>query len=636
VQREPDRRLWRGLFAALLAVHLLPIWVVPFFPSQDGPSHLYNARLLLDMLDPANFQVRQVFAFSPALHPNLLPHLLLCALQLVLPPPVADKLVVSLCVALLPISLAWLLRGLRPGHQVFALLGFLFAFHKHLHMGLYAFSLGIPLSLFALGFWWRRRDAPSARDVAIQSALLALVYLTHFMAFAVLLLVLATATAWILLLRARRGLRGELRNAAVQLGALLPFLLIALDYQLRGMGGDYVKWASADKLHDVFFQQAMLAAYTRWHQVLAPGLGALLALSAAATLWHRARRREWLLERDVFLGLAAGFVALYFALPSFVGRAGRINERLFLYAVLFGAAWFAPFQLRLRQLVGAALVALSLAHVGRLAVEYRALQPELAELVSGAALVEPHSTVSFVAGGGSEAFPEGLRFIRPFLHMDAYYALGRDVALFTNYEITFGHFPIQAGEAAHEDPDYVIVWRLPEGAPELAPYATGYDVAHHAGQLRLLRRSALPPDAAGWEPAPGAGATLRLPAPAALWTPGSRGWLRLAPRLRGPDAVGDTRDRSFRADVEPGRYRVTLELAPPESGRAELDVFANDARAVERLSVRPGEPAPSARFEVDASDGRVLLVFHPRARSLFDRDERAPWSLRAISLERLS
>ena len=114
------RDRWRVLFVLLLVVHLAPVWIFRFFPSQDGPSHLYNARLLTEMLEPANFQVRLFFEYSAALHPNLLAHVLLAALQLVVSPLVAEKLLLSLIVALFPLSLAYLLDGIRRGHVVFA------------------------------------------------------------------------------------------------------------------------------------------------------------------------------------------------------------------------------------------------------------------------------------------------------------------------------------------------------------------------------------------------------------------------------------------------------------------------------------------------------------------------------------
>jgi hypothetical protein len=40
----------RLLFLALLALHVVPLWLFPFFPSQDGPSHLENAIILRNYL----------------------------------------------------------------------------------------------------------------------------------------------------------------------------------------------------------------------------------------------------------------------------------------------------------------------------------------------------------------------------------------------------------------------------------------------------------------------------------------------------------------------------------------------------------------------------------------------------------
>ena len=34
---------WKHLFILLLLLYLAPLWVFRYFPSQDGPSHIYNA-----------------------------------------------------------------------------------------------------------------------------------------------------------------------------------------------------------------------------------------------------------------------------------------------------------------------------------------------------------------------------------------------------------------------------------------------------------------------------------------------------------------------------------------------------------------------------------------------------------------
>jgi hypothetical protein len=42
----------RSVFAVVCVVLLLPLWCFPFVPTQDGPSHLYNAYVLGNFYDP--------------------------------------------------------------------------------------------------------------------------------------------------------------------------------------------------------------------------------------------------------------------------------------------------------------------------------------------------------------------------------------------------------------------------------------------------------------------------------------------------------------------------------------------------------------------------------------------------------
>src|ERR1700680_1444491 len=39
-------RFWRFAFLALMVLECSALWVYPYFPSQDGPSHLHNASVL--------------------------------------------------------------------------------------------------------------------------------------------------------------------------------------------------------------------------------------------------------------------------------------------------------------------------------------------------------------------------------------------------------------------------------------------------------------------------------------------------------------------------------------------------------------------------------------------------------------
>lgn len=636
------RDRWRAVFALLVVVHLVPIWAFAFFPSQDGPSHLYNARLLSELTDPANYQLRLAYEYNPALHPNLLAHVLLTGLQLVVPPLVAEKLLLSLIVALLPLSLFYLLDGIRRRHVVFGLLGFLYAYNGLLHKGFYAFNLGLGLGFLTVGFWWRRRDSMRVADVGILNLLLGATYLAHYATFGIALFVITAAAGWSFLLRTPRGFRKALGDLAVQAGYLLPAFVIATDYYLRGSGSPVVNFPRPDQLHEIFWYHLMLTSYTLWHHQLAPFLLGVLGVSVLATAAHRIHRRQWVLERDVFLLVAVVFALLFFLLPRTANHAGRINERMYLFFVLYGSVWFAPFYRPLRLGLGAAIVVLSLLHLGRLAWEYEKLQPELEVFTSGVELVAPHSTVAFELtgdGADAEAFAKRVRYVKPFLHTDAYYGLGRDVALFDNYEVKYPYFPIRRGAAPREAPDYVILWPQPPEAPERTRYSGRYDTIHREGALALLKRRGAPADERAWETATQGDGVLRLDASRELWASGTPGWVRLAPSetwtsKRGP-AVADARDRALRVDLPNGRYHVTPVFPAPESDRYAVDVYANDRRVVRGLEVRAGGEDVAADFEVDVSDGRLVLVFHAPPRRMFERGRTPVWALAGVEIEAL-
>ena len=43
---DPGHRHKRILIFVLLVLHVLPLWIFTYFPSQDGPAHIYNAYVL--------------------------------------------------------------------------------------------------------------------------------------------------------------------------------------------------------------------------------------------------------------------------------------------------------------------------------------------------------------------------------------------------------------------------------------------------------------------------------------------------------------------------------------------------------------------------------------------------------------
>ena len=109
--RDPDRLL----FFALLVLHVLPLWAFRFFPSQDGPAHLENAAILRDYDRPDRSLLPRFYTLSHRFHPNWFGHLALLGLMSVLPPLVAEKVLLTGYVILLPLGLRYALDGVRAG-----------------------------------------------------------------------------------------------------------------------------------------------------------------------------------------------------------------------------------------------------------------------------------------------------------------------------------------------------------------------------------------------------------------------------------------------------------------------------------------------------------------------------------------
>src|SRR5262249_32175610 len=114
VSEAKAARAWL-LLAGLAAVVLLsPIWSVAHFPSQDGPVHVENARLLLDYGRPEREVLRVFYERRLAPVPNWFSHAFLAAVLPMVGSAAADKLFLSLYVLALPLAFGYAVTALRP------------------------------------------------------------------------------------------------------------------------------------------------------------------------------------------------------------------------------------------------------------------------------------------------------------------------------------------------------------------------------------------------------------------------------------------------------------------------------------------------------------------------------------------
>ncbi len=96
-----------GFYLFLIIFACLPIWSFEFYINQDGSPHLYNAYIILQLLqDNASFS--QIYSLNQVPIPNLSGHWLLMFLLTVFSPFIVTKIFVTFCFAAFVSAIGWL------------------------------------------------------------------------------------------------------------------------------------------------------------------------------------------------------------------------------------------------------------------------------------------------------------------------------------------------------------------------------------------------------------------------------------------------------------------------------------------------------------------------------------------------
>lgn len=497
----------RILYAVLALAYLVPIWTVEYLPTTDGPAHTYNAWVLRQIDNRAEYPLfDRYYVIDARPLPNWLGHAVMAGLMRAVPPLVAEKLLASGYV-LLFLAGAWFLAGaVDPERGWLAFLVLPMACNRFFQMGFYNFCLGLALFLVALGLWWRRRNDPGLGFPLALNALLLLCWLSHLVAH-----FLALAAIGTLALLTSEGGRARVKGLAI----LAPQAILPLWF-LSGRSGE-LEWLphAAGAVWSYLLRLQMVVSFGFW---IGPFLAVAFLAIVLLTLrsrWRRSpgeRGSPWW-RQDAFLLLSALFVVLYLASPDNAVGGSLLKQRLSLFPWLVLLPWLEPdLGRRGRAVVVGALSLLAVLHVALLAQGYRSLDRDVREYLSGAAAIAPDSRVLpllfdrrvSLAGLGS------------LDHAFAYVAVEKGLLDWENYEAASGLFPVRFRPglrrpdthsveaflaeldlaAVRDEIDYLYCWKMVPGSEIARRIERHYDLLDERGASRLYARK-------GWQPAAG-------------------------------------------------------------------------------------------------------------------------------------
>ena len=418
------RPLSAALFLLLALLYLIPIWSVDHLPTSDGPTHLYNAWILRELVAGTDGPIARQYAIDWRPHPNWSGHALLALLMCIVPPVVAEKLLVSAIVFLFLWSI-WLYAGAKE----YAFLAFPLAYHQFLQSGFYNFSLGIALYFLILAVWWRRRDRPDAKTIALIAVLLLLCYFSHPMP--ALLAVGSIGLLWLFTLPDRPPARH-----ARHLLALIPVLpFLAWFAVAQGTEATPSQTPLSDRILQLARVDAILT-FDDWQLKAGFALFAILIafIGITAARWRRLR------ETDAFFVLTLAVLIIYFKAPLAIAGGMGVAQRTAIFIYLLPLPWlWSEFSKPVRLGIVALLAVLAVGNLIFLTDRYRAVDPLLTKFIRTLDPIAPDTTVLPLLFDRRP--PNTL--IAAYSHMIDYVAIEKRLIDLGNYEPTTGYFPIK-------------------------------------------------------------------------------------------------------------------------------------------------------------------------------------------------
>jgi hypothetical protein len=390
------------LFLALILVHLIPIWAFTYFPSQDGPAHINNANIIRE--DHSRMVFREYYILNKDPIPNWFGHLVMAGLMVLMPPFVAEKLLLSGYVILLPISMRYVLRTIRPDAGFLAVLAFPFIYNFLLHMGFYNFSYSLVMFFCVVGYWLKHSEGFTRRDLIMLTMLSLVLYFCHIISMVTAYMAIGLLTMWRMgcdlahQLRIRqfnpRALGAALRpRVFVPLYALLPTLILAAIYLLRTGTAKGPVPPAADLWQGLYHLAPLISFDERegwWSTVLVWLLIAIVGYLLVSKIAHR-RGDRW----DGLLLVVAGYSVVYFTAPDVMFGGGVISPRMNLYLFLALILWFGAqsYHRMVKRGIQVVATGLALALLGLHVQKYAEVNEYLEEYLSGMHLVEPNTTL---------------------------------------------------------------------------------------------------------------------------------------------------------------------------------------------------------------------------------------------------
>jgi len=422
-------------FAAAVGLNVLPVLLVKYFPTVDGPAHLYNAQLIASLWGDPTQEWASFLDFNDRFTPNWSGHSVLALLLYLVPPFLAEKAILLFYLVGTPVFIRRLMSRISDGGKLFSYLVFPFLYSYLFHYGFFNYSIAVVLFFIGIDYWVRSENFKKRSSIVWIYVISVLLALTHPFVFCLYSLVVVIIELSQLMFKSCRVVKWSF--VLTRLTTILPGACITLFFLI---GNDTlnqqvkrIPWSDLYSSLKYFMpiKGIEMHAYALPAKVLLYLFSFIMLFGTGLLIAKRVRLGSNTLQWFILSGVT---LVLIFVMPDYYGAAGLISARLMWFFFVFLILLFSTIRFPLLIRSAVALIGLCLG-IWSTVHNYNSISRSsetATEIMEAVMLIKPESTV----------VPVSTRCSRPFTQITHYAGVGRNLLLLSNYEAALNYFPL--------------------------------------------------------------------------------------------------------------------------------------------------------------------------------------------------
>ena len=443
------------VFYFIVFLHCLPVLLLKFFITHDGPAHVYNAVLIKSLLFGEDALANNFYLLRSFPEPNWIGHAGMVLMSFVMSPVTAERILLLSYIILLPVLFRRLIRLTNSGSPLLSYLIIPFIYSYVFYGGLYNFMLGIPLLLFALLFLLNRKLPLRKMDFLFVFFTGLLIYFSHLLIFGIYLLLIPIVffiqhqcQAKIISGVITASKKSLIKNILLSLLMLLPGLALSAKFIFEKASLHSVSMPANfwNLFYDLAIVNPVIALTDSGEVKHGIALGVVMLLLFAGAVFSRWKNRSTGISpipgphNHSIFWLTASILMLvfYFVIPDDFATGGVVKVRFSYFFFLFGILWLASQKIPsvVIRYSTAAVILLSLVRLFHFSNSSRQLSHDAEVFYSASELIEPNSIV----------LP--LNYSTNWMHSNISNYLGtyNHSIVLDNYEAGREHFPLTWNE----------------------------------------------------------------------------------------------------------------------------------------------------------------------------------------------